>query len=221
MFTPTSTHDLVSKLANNLPTRGMLVPTVIEKSHEGERAFDIYSRLLKERIIFLGTAIDDTVGNLIVAQLLFLENENPNKDITMYVQSPGGHVTAGLAIYDTMQLIQPDVSTVCVGIAASMGSVLLAGGAPGKRFALPNSEIMIHQPLGGTEGQASDIAIHAKHILKTKDRLNAILAKHSGAKVEQVEKDTDRDNFLSPEEAKAYGKLGLIDGIITKRAVKK
>lgn len=202
------------------PARGMLVPTVIEKSHDGERAFDIYSRLLKDRIIFLGSAIDDHVANLIIAQLLFLENENPEKDITMYVHSPGGHVTAGLAIYDTMQLIRPDVSTVCVGMAASMGAVLLAGGAAGKRFALPNAEVMIHQPLGGTEGQASDIAIHAKHILKTKDRLNAILAKHSGAKIDQVEKDTDRDNFLSPEEAKNYGKLGLIDGVIEKRAKK-
>lgn len=220
MYTPTSAITPVTNRSLTAPTRGMLVPTVIEKSHDGERAFDIYSRLLKDRIVFLGSAIDDHVANLIIAQLLFLENENPEKDITMYIHSPGGHVTAGLAIYDTMQLIRPDVSTVCVGMAASMGAVLLTGGAAGKRFALPNAEVMIHQPLGGTEGQASDIAIHAKHILKTKDRLNAILAKHSGAKVEQVEKDTDRDNYLSPEEAKNYGKLGLIDGIIEKRSKK-
>ncbi len=199
------------------PTNNMLIPTVIEKSADGERAFDIYSRLLKDRIVFLGTGIDDSVANTIIAQLLFLENDNSNKDITLYIHSPGGHVTAGLAIYDTMQFIQPDVSTVCVGIAASMGAVLLAGGAKGKRFALPNAEIMIHQPLGGMEGQASDIAIHANHILKTKDRLNGILAKHSGASMTQVEKDTDRDNFLTPTEAKAYGKQGLIDEIITKR----
>lgn len=191
-----------------------LVPTVIEKSHEGERAFDIYSRLLKDRVIMLGSAIDSDVANLIVAQLLFLENEDPKKDITMFVNSPGGHVTAGLAIYDTMQYIRPDVSTVCLGMAASMGSVILAGGAAKKRFALPNSEIMIHQPLGGAEGQASDIAIAAQHILKTKQRLNGILAKHSGKKVEDVERDGDRDNFMTPEEAKNYGKLGLIDGII-------
>ncbi len=199
------------------PTSNILIPTVIEKSADGERAFDIYSRLLKDRIIFLGTGIDDSVANTVIAQLLFLENDNPNKDITLYIHSPGGHVTAGLAIYDTMQFIKSDVSTVCVGIAASMGAVLLAGGAKGKRFALPNAEIMIHQPLGGMEGQASDIAIHANHILKTKDRLNGIIARHSGQKSEQVNKDTDRDNFLSPEEAKAYGKLGLIDAIIKKR----
>ena len=158
----------------------VLVPTVIEKTNMGERAYDIYSRLLKDRIIILGSAVNDAVANSIIAQLLFLEAENPKKDITMYIQSPGGHVTAGLAIYDTMQLIQPDVSTVCIGMAASMGAVLLAGGAAGKRFALPNAEVMIHQPLGGTEGQASDIFIHATHIIKTKDRLNNILAKHTG-----------------------------------------
>lgn len=199
------------------PTANYLIPTVIEKSPMGERAYDIYSRLLKDRIIFLGSAIDDGVANNVIAQLLFLENENPSKDITLYIHSPGGHVTAGLAIYDTMQLIKPDVSTVCVGIAASMGAVLLAGGAKGKRFALPNAEIMIHQPLGGMEGQASDIAIHANHILATKKRLNEILAKHSGASLSQIEKDTDRDNFLTPEMAKAYGKTGLIDAIISKR----
>ncbi|MCF7836128.1 ATP-dependent Clp endopeptidase proteolytic subunit ClpP [Candidatus Gracilibacteria bacterium] len=199
------------------PSGNYLVPTVIEKSPTGERAYDIYSRLLKDRIIFLGSAIDDGVANNVIAQLLFLENENPKKDITLYIHSPGGHVTAGLAIYDTMQFVQPDVSTVCVGMAASMGAVLLAGGAKGKRFALPNSEIMIHQPLGGMEGQASDIAIHAKHILQTKKRLNEILAKHSGASFAQIEKDTDRDNFLSSEAAKKYGKFGLIDAIVAKR----
>ena len=183
----------------------------------GERAYDIYSRLLKDRIIFLGSGIDDAVANNVIAQLLFLENENPKKDITLYIHSPGGHVTAGLAIYDTMQFVQPDVSTVCVGLAASMGAVLLAGGAKGKRFALPNAEVMIHQPLGGMQGQASDIAIHANHIINTKQRLNGILSKHTGASLTQVEKDTDRDNFLSAEEAKAYGKHGLIDAIVKKR----
>lgn len=191
----------------------MLVPTVIEKTHAGERAFDIYSRLLKDRVLFLGTGIDSHVANLIIAQLLFLENEDSKKDITMYIHSPGGHVTAGLAIYDTMQYIKPNVSTVCVGMAASMGAVLLAGGAKGKRFALPNSEVMIHQPLGGTEGQASDIRIHADHIIKTKDRLNGILAHHTGQPIATIEKDTDRDNFLTAEAAKKYG---LIDKIIEK-----
>ena len=197
-------------------TNSILVPTVIEKTHQGERAFDIYSRLLKDRVLFLGTAIDSNVANLIIAQLLFLENDNPNQDITMYVHSPGGHVTAGLAIYDTMQYIKPDVSTVCVGIAASMGAVLLAGGAKGKRFALPNSEIMIHQPLGGTEGQASDIRIHADHIMKTKDRLNKLLVSHTGQPMKTIEKDTDRDFFMSADEAKKYG---IIDSIIQKRKV--
>jgi len=207
----TKTHN---KNAGFDPVASTLIPTVIEKSNFGERAYDIYSRLLKDRVVFLGTAINDAVANNIIAQLLFLENQNPNKDITLYVHSPGGHVTAGLAIYDTMQYIKPDVSTVCVGMAASMGAVLLAGGAKGKRFALPNSEVMIHQPLGGIEGQASDISIHADHILKTKKRLNTILAKHTGQKIEQVEKDTDRDNFLNPEQAKKYG---LIDKIIEKK----
>lgn len=192
----------------------ILVPTVIEKSHEGERVYDIYSRLLKDRIIFLGSGINDAVANSIVAQLLFLEKDNPNKDITMYIQSPGGHVTAGLAIYDTMQLIKPDVATVCIGLAASMGSILLTGGAKGKRYCLPYSEVMIHQPLGGIEGQASDIHIHAEHIIETKARLNGILAKHSGQKLATVEKDTDRDNFMTAEQALKYG---LIDQIITKR----
>jgi ATP-dependent Clp protease protease subunit len=192
----------------------ILIPTVIEKTNAGERAYDIYSRLLKDRIIFLGTAINDGVANTVIAQLLFLENQDPDKDITLYIHSPGGHVTAGLAIYDTMQYIKPDVSTICIGMAASMGAILLAGGAKGKRFALPNSEIMIHQPLGGIEGQASDIRIHADHILRTKDRLNKLLAKHSGQLLKLIEKDTDRDNFMSAEEAKKYG---LIDEIFSKR----
>lgn len=195
-------------------TNTILTPTVIEKSHEGERAYDIYSRLLTDRIILLGSAIDDRVANSIVAQLLFLEKQSATKDITMYIQSPGGHVTAGLAIYDTMQLIKPDVVTVCMGIAASMGAVLLCAGAAGKRFILPNSEVMIHQPLGGAEGQASDIHIHAQHILKTKDRLNNIIAHHTGQKLSKVEVDTDRDKFLTAEEAVEYG---LVDKIITKR----
>ncbi len=189
----------------------ILIPTVIEKTHEGERAYDIYSRLLKDRIIFLGSGINDQIANIIIAQLLFLENENPKKDITLYIHSPGGHVTAGLAIYDTIQYLKCDVATVCVGIAASMGAILLIGGAKGKRFALPNAEVMIHQPLGGVEGQATDISIHATHILKTKDRLNRIICKHSGQKIEKVEKDTDRDYFMSAEEALKYG---IIDKII-------
>jgi ATP-dependent Clp protease protease subunit len=189
----------------------ILVPTVIERTSYGERVYDIYSLLLKERIIFVGTAIDDITANTVIAQLLFLEKENPKKDITMYIHSPGGHVTAGLAIYDTMQALKCDVSTVCVGMAASMGAVLLAGGAKGKRYALPNAEVMIHQPLGGTEGQASDIRIHAEHIIRTKDRLNGLLAKHTGQDFKRVEKDTDRDNFMTAEEAKKYG---LIDEII-------
>ncbi|MDP4007814.1 MAG: ATP-dependent Clp endopeptidase proteolytic subunit ClpP [Candidatus Peregrinibacteria bacterium] len=204
-----NTHGLTSM---HKPVRNtVLVPTVIEKRHDGERAYDIYSRLLKDRVIFLGSGIDSDVANSIVAQLLFLEKEDPKKDIIMYIQSPGGHVTAGLAIYDTMQHIKPDVSTVCVGMAASMGAILLTGGAKGKRFCLPHAEVMIHQPLGGTEGQASDISIHAEHILKTKGILNGILAKHSGQKKEQVEKDTDRDNYMSAEQALKYG---LIDHVI-------
>jgi ATP-dependent Clp protease, protease subunit len=213
MQTTTNTRSRTKSSTNPIKS-SILVPTVIEKSHQGERAYDIYSRLLKDRVLFLGTAIDGNVANLIIAQLLFLENESPSKDITMYVNSPGGHVTAGLAIYDTMQYIKPDVSTVCIGLAASMGAVLLAGGAKGKRFTLPNSEVMIHQPLGGTEGQASDIRIHADHIIKTKDRLNGILAKHTGQPIKTIEKDTDRDNFMSAEESKKYG---LVDKIITKR----
>lgn len=202
------------KSTSSLIDSSILIPTVIEKTHQGERAFDIYSRLLKDRIIFLGTPIDSHVANLIIAQLLFLENESPNKDIIMYIHSPGGHVTAGLAIYDTMQYIKSDVSTICVGMAASMGAVLLAGGAKGKRFALPNSEVMIHQPLGGTEGQASDIRIHADHIMKTKERLNALLVHHTGQPLKRIEKDTDRDFFMGADEAKEYG---IIDTIIKKR----
>ncbi|OGL95023.1 ATP-dependent Clp endopeptidase, proteolytic subunit ClpP [Candidatus Uhrbacteria bacterium RIFOXYB12_FULL_58_10] len=188
-----------------------LIPTVIEKSHMGERAYDIYSRLLKDRIIFLGTEIDDTIANLVIAQLLFLESEDKTKDIKLYVNSPGGSVTAGLAIYDAMQYVKPDVSTICVGMAASMGAVLLASGAPGKRFALPNAEIMIHQVLGGFQGQATDIKIHAERILKIKDRLNEIIAKHTKQKKAKVELDTERDNFMDPVEALKYG---LIDKVI-------
>lgn len=187
-----------------------LIPTVIEKSPLGERAYDIYSRLLKERIVFLTGPIDDTVANITIAQLLFLEAEDPKKDIYLYINSPGGSVTAGLALYDTMQHIKPDVSTICVGIAASMAAVLLSAGAKGKRFILPNAEVMIHQPLGGTEGQASDIAITAKHILKTRENLNKILSKNTGNPLSQVEKDTDRDFYMSSDEAKKYG---IIDEI--------
>lgn len=189
----------------------ILIPTVIEKTHAGERAYDIYSRLLKDRIIFLGTQVDDTVANVIIAQMLFLESQDKTKDIKLYINSPGGSVTAGMAIYDAMQYVQPDVQTICVGMAASMGAVLLAGGAKGKRYSLPNSEIMIHQVLGGTQGQATDIAIHAKRILKIKDRLNGILALHTGQKKDKVEQDTERDNFMDPEDAMAYG---LIDKVI-------
>ena len=188
-----------------------LIPTVIEKTNYGERAYDIYSRLLKDRIIFLGSAIDDGVANAIIAQLLFLENQDPEKDIKIYINSPGGSVTAGMAIYDTMQYIKPHVSTICVGMAASMASVLLAAGEKGKRFALPNSEVMIHQVMGGTEGQASDIKIHAERILKMKERLNKILAKHTGQKLTIIEKDSDRDYFMDAEEAVKYG---LVDKVI-------
>jgi len=196
---------------NKMTIQDMLIPTVIEKSNAGERAYDIFSRLLKDRIIFIGTPINDEVANTVIAQMLFLENENQKKDITIYVHSPGGHVTAGLAIYDTMQYIKPDVATVCLGMAASMGAVLLAGGAKGKRFVLPNAEVMIHQPLGGTEGQASDIRIHADHILKTKERLNKILAHHTGQKLAKIERDTDRDFFMSAQDAVTYG---VVDKVI-------
>jgi len=195
------------------PSNNYLIPTVIEKTPMGERAFDIYSRLLKDRIIFLGTDIDDGVANTVIAQLLFLESEDPSKDIKLYINSRGGSVTAGLAIYDTMQLVKPDVQTICIGMAASMGAFLLAGGAKGKRFALPNAEIMIHQVLGGAQGQASDIKITAERIMKTKDKLNELLAKHTGQKKEKVENDTDRDYYLDPEDAVKYG---LIDKIIKK-----
>jgi ATP-dependent Clp protease, protease subunit len=191
-----------------------LVPMVIEQSGRGERAYDIYSRLLKERVVFLVGAVTEVTANLIVAQLLFLESENPDKDISFYINSPGGSVSAGLAIYDTMQFIKPDVSTLCVGQAASMGSLLLAAGAHGKRFALPNSRVMIHQPMGGFQGQASDIEIHAKEILYLKARLNEILAKHTGQKIETIEKDTDRDNFLSATQAVSYG---LVDKVLSSR----
>ncbi|MZP28230.1 ATP-dependent Clp endopeptidase proteolytic subunit ClpP [Heliobacterium undosum] len=188
-----------------------LVPMVVEQTNRGERAYDIYSRLLKDRIIILGSAIDDNVANLIIAQLLFLEAEDPDKDIHLYINSPGGAITSGFAIYDTMQLIRCDVSTICVGMAASMGAFLLTAGAKGKRYASPNAEIMIHQPLGGVKGQATEIEIHARHILKTRDRLNKILADRTGQPLERIERDTDRDYFMSAEEAKAYG---IIDGVM-------
>ena len=190
-----------------------LIPTVIEKTGQVERAYDIYSRLLKDRIIFLGEPINDHVANIIIAQFLFLDAENKDKDIKFYINSPGGSVTSGMAIYDTMQYVKSDVSTICVGMAASMGATLLAAGAKGKRFSLPNSEVMIHQVMGGTEGQASDIKIRAEHILRVRDKMNKILAQHTGQKIAQVEKDTDRDRFMSAEEAKKYG---IIDKIITK-----
>ncbi len=190
-----------------------LIPTVIEKDGQIERAYDIYSRLLKDRIVFLGEPIDDHVANLIIAQLLFLDAENSNKDIKFYINTPGGSVTAGLAIYDTMQFIKADVSTICVGVAASMGAVLLAAGTPGKRLALPNSEIMIHQVMGGFEGQATDIKIRSEHILKIKEKLNKLLAQHTGQEIKTIEKDTERDHYLTPLEAKNYG---LIDKIITR-----
>jgi ATP-dependent Clp protease, protease subunit len=190
-----------------------LIPMVVESTNRGERSYDIYSRLLKDRIIMLGSAIDDNVANSIVAQLLFLAAEDPDKDISIYINSPGGSVTAGLAIYDTIQFIKPDVSTICIGMAASMGAVLLVAGAKGKRYALPNAEVMIHQPLGGTQGQASDMAIHAKRILQTRELLNKIISDRSRQPIEKVEKDTDRDYFLSAEEALKYG---IIDKVIEK-----
>lgn len=191
-----------------------LVPMVVEQTARGERAYDIYSRLLKERVIFIVGPIEDHMANLVVAQLLFLESENPDKDISLYINSPGGSVSAGLSIYDTMQFIKPDVSTMCVGQAASMGAVLLAGGTKGKRYALPHSRMMIHQPLAGFQGQASDIDIHAREVLETRERLNRILSKHTGQTVERISKDTDRDNFMGGEAAVAYG---LIDRVMEKR----
>ena len=190
-----------------------LVPMVVEQSSRGERSYDIYSRLLKDRIIFLGEEVNDTTASLVVAQLLFLDAEDPDKDINLYINSPGGVITAGMAIYDTMQYIHADVCTICIGMAASMGAFLLAGGAKGKRFALPNAEVMIHQPSGGARGQATEIRIHAENILKTKRKLNEILAQNTGRTVEEIERDTERDNFMSAQEAKAYG---LIDEVITK-----
>ena len=192
-----------------------LIPTVIEQTNRGERAYDIYSRLLKDRIIMIGSAIDDNVANSVVSQLLFLQAQDSEKDIYLYINSPGGSVTAGFAIYDTIQHIKPDVQTICIGMAASMGSFLLAAGAKGKRFALPNSEVMIHQPLGGAQGQASDIAIQAKHIQHIKDKINKILSENTGQPLEKIEKDTDRDNYMTAEEAKKYG---LVDKIFVKRS---
>ena len=210
-------EDLVNAhLAQRQEPQGLgMVPIVIEQSGRGERAYDIYSRLLRERVIFLVGPVMDQSANLVVAQLLFLESENPDKDISLYINSPGGSVSAGLAMYDTMQFVKPDVSTLCMGIAASMGAFLLAAGARGKRFALPNSRIMIHQPSGGTQGQASDIEIQAREILYLRARLNEILAKHTGQTVETIARDTDRDNFMSPEDAVSYG---LIDKVLSNRA---
>jgi ATP-dependent Clp protease protease subunit len=191
-----------------------LVPMVVEQTARGERAYDIYSRLLKDRLIFIVGQVEDYMANLVVAQLLFLESENPDKDVAIYINSPGGSVSAGLAIYDTMQFIKCDVSTICVGLAASMGAVLLAGGTTGKRYSLPNSKIMIHQPSAGFQGQASDIDIHAREVMETKSRLNAILAKHTGQSVERIMADSDRDNFMTAEQAKAYG---IVDSMLEKR----
>jgi len=206
MFTPESVQ--------NTHAAGGLVPMVVESTGRGERAYDIYSRLLKERVIFLVGQVEDYSANLIVAQMLFLESDNPDKDISLYINSPGGVVTAGMAIYDTMQFIKPNVNTVCIGQAASMGALLLTAGAEGSRFALPHARIMIHQPLGGFQGQATDIDIHAKEILRTREELNQIMAKHSGQKIATVAKDTERDNFMTAEEAKSYG---LIDDVIEQR----
>ncbi|MDP1887147.1 ATP-dependent Clp endopeptidase proteolytic subunit ClpP [Polaromonas sp.] len=201
--------------AHSQPIQGLgMVPMVIEQSGRGERSYDIYSRLLKERVIFLVGPVNDQTANLVVAQLLFLESENPDKDISFYINSPGGSVTAGMAIYDTMQFIKPDVSTLCTGMAASMGAFLLAAGAKGKRFTLPNSRVMIHQPSGGASGQASDIEIHARDILKTRDQLNRILAERTGQTIEKIERDTERDYFMFADEAKEYG---VVDQVISKR----
>ncbi len=209
-----SLQSIAEKISRgSLTPQNFLIPTVIEKTQFGERVYDIYSRLLEDRVVFLGTAINDDVANSVIAQLLFLEKQNPKKDITLYVNSPGGQVTSTLAMYDTMQYVQPDISTACLGMAASGGAIILMGGAKGKRFALDHAEIMIHQPLGGTEGQATDIAIHADHIIQTKKLLNELIAKHTGKSVDQVTADTERDKFLSAKEALKYG---LIDKIITK-----
>lgn len=198
----------------NQPSASYLVPIVVEQTSRGERSYDIYSRLLKERIVFLGTAVDDAVANLVVAQLLFLESEDPEKDIHFYINSPGGSVSAGMAIYDTMQYVKPDVQTLCMGMAASMGAVLLAAGAPKKRFTLPHSRVLIHQPLGGGQGQASDVEIHARELLRTREELNRILARHTGQPIEKIAHDSDRDFILTSGEAKEYG---IVDAVIEKR----
>jgi len=208
--------DFLTSRSSEITNAGGLVPMVVEQSARGERAYDIYSRLLKERVIFLVGQVEDHMANLIVAQLLFLEAENPEKDIHLYINSPGGSVTAGMAIYDTMQFIQPNVSTMCIGQAASMGAFLLSGGAKGKRFALPNARVMIHQPLGGYQGQATDIEIHTREILSIRAKLNRILAEHTGQPLEVIERDTERDNFMNPQAAMEYG---LIDQVLDKRAV--
>jgi ATP-dependent Clp protease protease subunit len=208
--------DLTSIRSGDLITQANLVPMVVEQSARGERAYDIYSRLLKERVIFVVGPIEDHMANLIVAQLLFLESENPDKDISLYINSPGGSVSAGLAVYDTMQFIKPDVSTLCTGQAASMGAILLAGGAAGKRYGLPHSRVMIHQPLGGFQGQASDFEIHAKEILTVRGRLNKLLAAHTGKSEADIDRDTERDNFMSAEQSVEYG---IIDQVLTSRAI--
>ena len=195
--------------------RSQYIPMVVEQSARGERAYDIYSRLLKERVVFIVGGVDDHVANLVVAQILFLESENPDKDISLYINSPGGSVSAGLAVHDTMQFCRPDVSTLCIGQAASMGALLLAAGAPGKRYALPHSRIMIHQPLGGFEGQASDIDIHAREILRAREQINQVLAEHTGKKVDKIRQDTERDKFMSSEDARKYG---IVDQVLTTRA---
>ena len=199
-------------IVDTRPTSNFIIPTVIEQTHRGERGWDIFSRLLKDRIVFLGTPVTDDIANIIIAQLLFLESEDPDKDIMLYINSPGGHVTAGLAIYDTMQYVRCDVATICMGQAASMGAFLLAAGAKGKRYSLPHARILIHQPLGGFQGQATDIDIHAKEILRTRDKLNELLAKHTGQNLDRIRNDTERDYFMGPMESKEYG---LIDDVIT------
>jgi ATP-dependent Clp protease protease subunit len=205
-------RNLQNTASEGAPTVGsMIIPTVIEQTHRGERGWDIFSRLLKDRIIFLGTAVDDMVANIVIAQLLFLESEDPDKDIMLYINSPGGMVTAGMAIYDTMQYVRPDVATFCMGQAASMGAFLLAAGAKSKRYSLPHSRILIHQPLGGFSGQATDVDIHAREILRTRDNLNQLLVKHTGQAIERIKNDTERDYFMSPVEAKDYG---IIDEVI-------
>jgi ATP-dependent Clp protease protease subunit len=207
-----------ANIHSGLNTISQLVPMVVEQTSRGERGMDIYSRLLRERIVFIGFPVDDHVASLVIAQLLFLESEDADKDIMLYINSPGGSVSAGLAIYDTMQYVKPQIATICIGMAASMAAILLAGGEKGKRTALPNSKIMIHQPLGGTQGQATDIEIYTKEMLRTRDTLYSILSKHTGKNFDQIKKDSDRDNFMSPEEAKEYG---LIDNILTKRIIEK